>query len=132
MSGFIGSDMHQRLQAEAEARTDYIQATPGACQTGRTFGCDDVDRLGWDVIEAVLDKDGVCGFRMIPVESAQELASRLGERGFHLDLRDVFTGDRQRALPISEKIVRKGLSDRSGPGAFRPDLNERDGAEKTR
>ncbi len=46
MSGFFGSDMHQRLQAEAEARTDYIEATPGVCQTGRTFGCDDVDRLG--------------------------------------------------------------------------------------
>jgi preprotein translocase subunit Sec61beta len=111
MSGFFGSDMHQRLQAEAEARTGYIKGTSGACQTGRTFGCDDVDRLGWDVIEAVLDRDGVCGFRMIPVESAQELASRLGERGFHLDLRDVFTGDRHGALPLSEQIVRKGPPD---------------------
>ena len=73
MSGFFGSDMHQRLQAEAEARTGYIKATSGACQTGRTFGCDDVDRLGWDVIEAVLDRDGVCGFRMIPVEGPKSL-----------------------------------------------------------
>ena len=35
MSGFFGTDMQQRLQAEAEARTDLIKATPGACQTGR-------------------------------------------------------------------------------------------------
>ena len=108
MSGFFGTDMQQRLQAEAEARTDLIKATPGACQTGRMFGCDDVDRLGWDVIEAVLDRDGFCGFRMIPVGKAEELGSRLGERGFQLDLRDVFTADRHRALPMSEEIVRKG------------------------
>jgi hypothetical protein len=39
-------------QAEAEARTDYIKVTPGACQTGRMFGCDDVDRLALGVMEA--------------------------------------------------------------------------------
>jgi RimJ/RimL family protein N-acetyltransferase len=111
MSGFFGSDMQQRLQAEAEARTDYIKVTPGACQTGRMFGCEDVDRLGWDVPEAVLHRDGFCGFRMIPIGKAEELGSRLGERGFQLDLRDVFTADRQRALPISEEIVRKGRPD---------------------
>src|SRR5215207_5367285 len=109
MSGFFGSDMQQRLQAEAEARADYIKATPGACQTGRTFGCDDVDRLGWDLIEAVLDRDGCCGFRMLPVGAAHELASRLGARGFRLDLWSVFTTVRQRALSISEEIVRRGL-----------------------
>src|SRR5215207_6570373 len=101
MSGFFGSDMQQRLQAEAEARTDYIKATPGACQTGRMFGCDDVDRLGWDVIEEVLERDGFCGFRMIPLGKADELGSRLSQRGFQLDARDVFMADRERALPIS-------------------------------
>ena len=36
MSGFFGKDMQQRLQAEAEVRTDYIRqrpvrARPDAC-----------------------------------------------------------------------------------------------------
>ena len=71
------------------------------------FGCDDVDRLGWDVIEAVLDRDGFCGFRMIPVGKAEELGSRLGERGFQLDLRDVFTADRHRALQYRKRSFAK-------------------------
>ena len=45
MPGYFGTEMQQRLQAQAEASVDFIDATPGACQTGRTMGCDDPDQL---------------------------------------------------------------------------------------
>ncbi|SJM30033.1 hypothetical protein BQ8482_120088 [Mesorhizobium delmotii] len=38
MSGYFGTEVQQRLQAQAEASFDFINATPGACQTGRTMG----------------------------------------------------------------------------------------------
>ena len=47
MSGYFGTEMQQRLQAQAETSVDFINATAGVCQTGRTMGCDDLDRLGW-------------------------------------------------------------------------------------
>lgn len=43
MSGYFGTMMQQRLQAQAEASIDFVNATPGACQTGRSMGCDDPD-----------------------------------------------------------------------------------------
>ena len=54
MSGYFGTQMQRRLQAQAEASVDFIHATPGACQTGRTMGCDDPDQLGWGRIDAFL------------------------------------------------------------------------------
>ena len=66
MAGYFGTEVQQRLQALAEASVDFIDATAGACQTGRTMGCDDPDKLGWERIEEFLDRDGLCGFRLIP------------------------------------------------------------------
>ena len=109
MSGYFGTPIQQRLQAQAEASVDFINATPGACQTGRTMGCDDLDRLGWDRIDEFLDRDGICGFRLIPAARAEELRSRLMERNFRLDTWDVFLADRHSALAASEAIISAGL-----------------------
>lgn len=111
MSGYFGTQMQQRLQAQAEASVDFIKATPGACQTGRTMGCDDPDQLGWERIDAFLDRDGVCGFRLIPASKADALGSRLMERNFRFDRWDVFLADRASALAASEAIIARGLPD---------------------
>ncbi|MDW6021635.1 GNAT family N-acetyltransferase [Mesorhizobium sp. BAC0120] len=108
MSGYFGTEMQRRLQAQAEANVAFSNATPGLCQTGRTMGCDDTDRLGWERIEQFIDRDGVCGFRLIPAGKAEELKSRLAERNFRFDTWDVFLADRATALAASETIVSRG------------------------
>jgi len=111
MSGYFGTSMQQRLQAQAEASVDFIGATPGACQAGRTMGCDDPDRFGWERIKDFLDRDGVCGFRLIPLAKAEQLRSCIAERNFRLDTWDVFLADRAGALAASEPIVSRGPPD---------------------
>jgi hypothetical protein len=111
MSGYYGTEMQQRLQAQAEASTGFINSTAGACQTGRTMGCDDLGRLGWDRIDEFLERDGICGFRLIPAGRTEELRSRLAERNFRLDTWDVFLGDRASALAFAEAITSKGPPD---------------------
>ena len=81
MSGYFGTDRQRHLQAIAEASVAHVAETPGACQPGRFMGCDEPDRLGWDRIDAILDREGIFGFRMIPAERADEIRSRLAGRG---------------------------------------------------
>ncbi|MEN3792722.1 GNAT family N-acetyltransferase [Fulvimarina sp. MAC3] len=109
MVGYFGTPIQQRLQAQAEASASFIEATPGACQTGRTMGCDDPERLGWQRIEEFLGRDGACGFRLITSEKADMLASRLEGQGFRLDRWDVFLADRAAALAASEAVLSCGL-----------------------
>jgi hypothetical protein len=109
MSGYFGTQTQQRLQAQAEESADFINATPGACQTGRTMGCDDPKRLGWERIVEFLERDGVCGFRLLPASEAQEMRSRLEERDFRFDTWDVFLADRRTAEPASAAILSRGL-----------------------
>lgn len=119
MSGYFGTQLQQCLQEQAETSVDFIDATAGACQAGRTMGCDDIDRLGWDRIDKFLDRDGVCGFRLIAAEKAEELRSHLAERNVRFDSWDVFVGERADALAASEAIIAKGppegLSDLERP-----------------
>ena len=109
MAGYFGTEMQQRLQAQAEASVDFISATPGACQTARMMACDDPDQFEWERIDGVLDRDHVCGFRMIPSEKVDELRSRLAERDCRFDSWDVFLADRTTALTASESILARPL-----------------------
>lgn len=111
MAGYFGTEVQQRLQALAEASVDFIDATAGACQTGRTMGCDDPGRLGWERIEEFLDRDGVCGFRLIPSSKIDELISRLAKSNCRFDSWDVFLADRAQALAASAAILARGLPD---------------------
>lgn len=111
MPGYYGTERQQQLQALAEASSGFIDATAGACQTGRTMGCDGLDRLGWDRIDDFLKRDGICGFRLIPADRTEELRSRLAERNFRLDTWDVFLGDRASVLPAAKAIISKGPPD---------------------
>lgn len=111
MSGYFGTSMQQRLQAQAEASVEFIASTPGACQAGRMMGCDDPYKLGWGQIDESLDRDGVCGFRLIPAATVADIRSRLMERNFRFDTWDVFLADKAGALAASEAIVARGLPD---------------------
>lgn len=111
MPGYFGTTTQQRLQAQAEASVDFIHATPGACQAGRTMGCDDPDQLGWERIEEFLARDGVCGFRLIRAVEADKLKSHLLSRSFRFDAWDVFLADRTSALVAAQAIVSRGLPD---------------------
>jgi hypothetical protein len=111
MSGYFGTELQQRLQAQSETSADFIRATPGACQNGRMMGCDDLDKLGWERITTFLDRDGACGFRLFSPSKADEVRALLAERGFRLDTWDVFVADRAAGLAASEAIVARGLPD---------------------
>jgi RimJ/RimL family protein N-acetyltransferase len=111
MAGYFGTERQQRLQAQAEAGAAFIRSTPGACQIGRMMGCDDPEQFGWDRIDAILARDGACGFRMIPAAQAAKLCDALSARGFRLDTWDVFVASRASALAATAAILRSGLPD---------------------
>ncbi|BBK33310.1 acetyltransferase (GNAT) family protein [Stella humosa] len=111
MSGYFGTETQQRLQARAEESVDFINATAGACQAGRTMGCDDPDQLGWERIEDFLKRDGIIGFRLIPNSKVNELRDRLTKWNCRFDSWDVFLADRASALAASEAILARGLPD---------------------
>lgn len=105
MAGYFGTEMQQRLQARAEVAAQLIASTPGACQAGRTMGCDDPDKFGWDRIGEIIEQDGVCGFRLIHTDHVEEIRSELSSRACRLDTWDVFLADRETALAASEKFA---------------------------
>lgn len=109
MSGYFGTEKQRRLQAQAEESVAFINTTAGACQTGRTMGCDDLDRLRWDRIFEFLDRDGVFGFRLIAADKVDQIRTRLAARNCRFDTWDVFLADRKSALTASETIISRGL-----------------------
>jgi RimJ/RimL family protein N-acetyltransferase len=111
MSGYFGTEIQQRLQAQAEAGAGFICATPGACQAGRFMSCDDPDRLGWDQISAFIARDGVFGFRLISLAKAEEIRSRLAELDCRFDTWDVFLASRAAALAASQAVLSRALPD---------------------
>ena len=108
MAGYFGTQNQQQLQAQAEAGAEFIRVTPGACQAGRFMGCDDPDQLGWKRIGKFIDRDGICGFPLIPETSAEDVRARLAERDCRFDTWDVFLADRVSALAASEVILSRG------------------------
>jgi hypothetical protein len=109
MSGYFGTEAQRRLQARAEENVGFISVTPGACQAGRTMGCDDPDRFGWERIIEFLDRDGICGFRLLSTGKADEVRTRLTGQHYRFDMWDVFLADRAAALAASEAILSRGL-----------------------
>ncbi|MCF3642626.1 hypothetical protein LXM94_21885 [Rhizobium sp. TRM95111] len=107
MAGYFGTETQQRLQACAEASADFIATTPGACQVGRMMGSDDVDRLGWERIDAFLERDGVFGFRLIATEKIDDLRRALARRGYRFDCWNVFVADRASAETASRRLMQK-------------------------
>ncbi len=111
MAGYFGTETQQRLQARVEASRDFIRTTPGACEAGRIMSCDNLERLGWDRIFEFLQRDGICGFRLIPSDEIPGLRDRLARQGYRLDTWDIFLADAVTALSASDTILSAGLPD---------------------
>jgi hypothetical protein len=109
MAGYFGNDSQQRLQAQAEASAELINRTPGACQAGRFMGCDDPRKFGWDRIGEIVERDGVCGFRLIDAADVPDIRSELLGRGCRFDTWDVFVADRDTALAASRESAEQPL-----------------------
>lgn len=109
MGGYFGTDAQQRLQAKVEARNEFIRTTPGACESGRIMSCDNMDRLGWDLILEFLESDGVFGFRFLPADRVVALRDRLAGYGYRFDTWDIFVADAATALAASDAILSAGL-----------------------
>lgn len=105
MGGYFGTDKQRRLQAQAEEAADFIARTVGACQAGRTMGCDDPKLFGWQAIAEIVARDGVCGFRMIDTADVPEIKAELAARGCRFDTWDVFVGEGETALAASRRIT---------------------------
>lgn len=120
MPGYFGSDVQARLQQLADESADWARATPGACLSGRMFGCDDVDKLGWPVALAFLARDGILGLRLMPAEVAPLMTAKLAEHRYRLDMWNVFTATKAAALERVEPLLAQGLSD----GLSRVDLGD--------
>ena len=109
MPGYFGSETQRRLQMQAEANVDFIGRTPGVCQTGRTMGCDDPDALGWDRIREIVRRDGICGFRLLSADKAEEVRIRFAGQAFRFDRWDVFVAKGAESRPAAEAILARGL-----------------------
>lgn len=109
MAGYFGTDIQRRLQAQAEESADFIAHTAGACQAGRTMGCDDPGQFGWDRIGDIVARDGVCGFRLLDTAEVPDVRSELLARGCRLDTWDVFLAERDAALAASRTFAGQPL-----------------------
>jgi RimJ/RimL family protein N-acetyltransferase len=109
MAGYFGTETQQRLQAQAEKSADFSAVTPGACQAGRTMGCDDPDQVGWDRIGEFIDRDGVCGFRLINTADGEAMEARLSSRHCRFDTWGVFLADRESAGAAANIIAAQTL-----------------------
>jgi RimJ/RimL family protein N-acetyltransferase len=74
------------------------------------MGCDDLDQFGWQRVTEYLDRDGICGFRLLSSNKADELTSRL-TGAYRFDSWDVFIADRATAIAASEAILSHELPD---------------------
>ena len=105
------TEQQARLRQRSDDNAAWTFQTPGACNIGRMLGCDDPEQLGWETITAMIERDGVFGFRMIPTDRVQALSERLATSGYRLDCWDVFLGASGHVLGRSDAIVADGLSE---------------------
>lgn len=108
MAGYVGTEQQRRLQARTEAAIGWMRDTPGACNPGRFLGADDPDRLGWDVIFSIFERDGAFGFRMVAADVAEAAAERLAKRGARLDTWDVFIAGAEDVIAATDPILADG------------------------
>lgn len=105
MAGYFGTAEQRRLQARAEENALWVATTPGACNSGRFIGCDDLDRLGWQSIEEIMRRDGAIGFRMLPKERVPEVAGWMTSRGYRVDFWEPFLGARDDVLRATHDVL---------------------------
>lgn len=73
------------------------------------MGCDDPKQFGWNRIGEIVERDGVCGFRLMDTADVPDIRSELLARGCRFDTWDVFLAERNAALLASSGIAREPL-----------------------
>lgn len=111
MAGYVGTDQQIALQEFADDAFEWMNTTPGACNPGRSLGTDDPDRLGWDKIFEVLERDGIFAFRLMHSDQIDRIARMLSKNGYRLDLWDVFLADRAKSELQTLPILANGPPD---------------------
>ncbi|WP_421865055.1 GNAT family N-acetyltransferase [Parvibaculum sp.] len=109
MAGYYGTPEQQRLQARAEENAGWVATTPGACNSGRFIGCDDIDLFSWSRIEEIIGRDGAIGFRLLQKERVPELTEWMTSRGYRIDFWDPFIGEREEVLCATSQLLSKPL-----------------------
>ena len=122
MAGYFGTDTQKRLQARVDEKAEWIASTPGACNSGRVLGCDDIDLLGWPTVKDIMENDGAMGFRLLPRERAGEVGDWMQSRGYRIDFYDPFVGERSEVLNATDRILSEPLPDglKVGPSPTEP------------
>ena len=111
MTGYVGTEQQIILQKSADDAFDWMSTTAGACNPGRSLGTDDPDRLGWDKILEILDRDKIFAFRLMRSDQVAQIAGTLSKYGYRLDLWDVFIVDRSKSERKTSTILANGLPD---------------------
>ena len=91
--GLFGDARRRTLQARALADHAWARQTPGACFAARLAGVEDPERLGWDTVARLLERDGCLTLRMIPVAARAGVERRLAATGHRIDWYDVFEAE---------------------------------------
>jgi len=110
MSGYFGTDLQQELQVQVESAMHWIENTPGACNPGRFLGTDDPNRLGWETIFKIMDRDRTFSFQLVSSEESANISKNLAERQYRIQFWDVFVATRSQAQHAISPILSEGLS----------------------
>lgn len=109
MTGFFGTEQQQALQRRTYEQRHWIAGTPGIYNAGRFMGVDDPDRQAWNTMQAMLDRDGLLGLRMISPQQAARCFPQLEAMGCRIDTWDIFVGEPHDAGRQARAIVARGL-----------------------
>lgn len=111
MPGYFGTDVQAALQRRTDDHAEWLFSTPGFCHPGRFFATDALELVDWDMIFEILDRDGVFGFRLLPVAHEAEVVRRLGERSCRIDFWEILVATAADAQAAAGRIVADGLPD---------------------
>ena len=111
MAGYVGTELQITLQKSADDAVDWMRTTPGACNPGRSLGTDDPDRLGWDKILEILERDKIFAFRLMRSDQVDQIVKTLSKHDYRLDLWDVFMADRATSERKTSPILANGPPD---------------------
>lgn len=111
MDCYFGTDQQVRLQKKVDELTNWCVKTKGAVNGGRLLGTDDYNALGWDTIIKLIKDCGVFTFRMVPVETVEELQLKLGKHEIRFDTWNVFSADNDTIKAHTKPFVKLSLPD---------------------
>lgn len=109
MAGYFGTEHQQALQRRTHEKRHWIAATPGIYNAGRFAGIDDPDMQDWGAMQAMLERDGLLGLRMISPPQAANCFPQLEAMGCRIDTWDIFVGEPHDAGSRAHAVAGRGL-----------------------